>query len=82
MENRIKEQQLGRRCQVNGTEAASLHKAACGFPFSAPTRRRLPGSESSLPEESMVNRFEMMTPHSEQVVNRPVDREKSLHVCR
>jgi len=29
-----------------------------------------------------VDRFEMMTCYSEQVVNRAVDREKSLHVCR
>jgi hypothetical protein len=25
--------------------------------------------------------LEMMTSHSEQVLNRPVDREKSLHLC-
>ena len=30
----------------------------------------------------MVDRFEMMTCNSEQVVNRPMDREKSLNLCR
>ena len=30
----------------------------------------------------MVDRFEMMTANSEQVVNRPVDREKALEVSR
>ncbi len=30
----------------------------------------------------MVDRFEMMTCNSEQVVNRAVDREKSLNLCR
>ena len=30
----------------------------------------------------MMDRLEMMTSHSEQVVNRPVDREKPLHLCR
>ncbi len=30
----------------------------------------------------MVDRLEMMTGNSEQVVNRAVDREKSLNVCR
>ncbi len=29
-----------------------------------------------------MDRIEMMTCNSEQVVNRPVDREKSLHLCR
>ena len=29
-----------------------------------------------------MNRFEMMTSHSEQVVNRAVDREKSLGLSR
>ncbi len=30
----------------------------------------------------MVDRFEMMTSNSEQIVNRAVDREKSLNLCR
>ena len=29
-----------------------------------------------------MNRFEMMTGHSEQVMNRAVDGEKSLHLSR
>ena len=53
-----------------------------GFYFSAGTRRRLPVSESSLPQESMMDRFEMMTCVPEQVVNRAVDREESLKLCR
>ena len=48
----------------------------------AGTRRRLPVSESSIPEETMVDRFEMMTSNSEQIVNRAVDREKSLGLSR
>ena len=29
-----------------------------------------------------MDRFQMMSCHSEQVVKRPVEREKSLHLCR
>ena len=46
----------------------------------AGTRRRLPVSESSIPEETMVDRFEMMTSNSEQVVNGAVDAEKALEL--
>ena len=48
----------------------------------AGTRRRLPVSESSIPEETMVDRFERMTSNSEQVVNRAVDTEKPLGLSR
>ncbi len=48
----------------------------------AGTRRRLPVSESSIPEETMVDRFEMMTSNSEQIVNRAVDTEKPLGLSR
>ena len=30
----------------------------------------------------MMNRFEMMTPNSEQIVNGAVDTEESLELCR
>ena len=30
----------------------------------------------------MMDRYEMMTPNAEQIVNGPVDREKSLNVRR
>ena len=30
----------------------------------------------------MVDRFEMMTGHSQEVLNRAVNREKPLHLCR
>ena len=48
----------------------------------AGTRRRLPVSESSLSEQSMVDRLEMMTSNSEQIVNRAVDTEKPLGLSR
>ena len=41
-----------------------------------------PASESSLPEHAMMDRFEMMTSNSEQVVNGAVDAEKSLDLGR
>ena len=37
---------------------------------------------SSLPQESMMDRFEMMTSNSEQIVNRAVDTEKPLGLSR
>jgi hypothetical protein len=45
-------------------------------------RRRSPDSETSLLEKTVVDRFEMMKCGSEQVLNRAVDREKSLNLFR
>ena len=42
----------------------------------------LPVSKGSLSQESMMDRFEMMTSNSEQVVNGAVDAEKSLELGR
>ena len=42
-----------RHCQVNDPR----RRCRLSFPFSAGTRRRLPVSESSLPQQSMVDRF-------------------------
>jgi hypothetical protein len=64
------------------TPRRSVPEVRLRFSPSAGTRRRLPVSESAIPKESMVNRFEMMPSYSEQVVNRAVDREKSLNLCR
>ena len=48
----------------------------------ARTRRHLPVSESSISEQSMMDRLEMMTCNAEQVVNRTVDTEKPLGLSR
>ena len=69
-------------CQVNGARAVFALKIVRGFSPSAGTARRLPVGESSLPEESLMDRFEVMPSYSEQVLNRAVDREKSLNLCR
>ena len=53
-----------------------------GFSLSANTRHLLPVNKSSLSQESVMDRFEMMTSNSEQVVNGAVDAEKSLDLCR
>lgn len=51
------------------------------FSFAADMRRRPPVRESSLPEESLMDRFEMMTCNSEQDVHRAAGWEKSLNLC-
>ena len=69
-------------CQVNEPKAVLRRKSSEVSPFSANTRHLLPARESSLPENAMMDRFEMMTSNSEQVVNRAVDAEKALELGR
>ena len=54
----------------------------CIIQVSANTRHPLPVSKSLLSQESMLDRFEMMTANSEQIANVAVDTEKALDLCR
>ena len=58
----------------------SYPESAWHFSSSADTTHRLPVRESPLSKETMMDRFEVMTGNSEQVVNRAVDRQKSLNM--
>jgi len=49
--------------------------------FSGRTRRLSPVSERSVPEESMVNCFEVVPTDSKQVLDGTVNREKTLSLC-
>jgi len=70
----------GRHCQVNEAEAVFALEVARNFSLSASTSGRLPVGKSSLSQESMMDRFELMTSYSEQFLNRAVDVEKSLEL--
>lgn len=59
-----------RCCQLNADKAILLHKGTALVSSSADTGRLSPLGESLVSEESMMNRFEMMSANSEQVLNR------------
>jgi hypothetical protein len=52
------------------------------FSLSVNTLHLLPVSKRSLPEHTTMDRFEMMTSNSEQIVNGTVDAERTLDLCR
>lgn len=60
------------------TPRRSCLKRPEGFSLSVGTRHRLPVRKTPLPEESMVDRSQMMTSHSEEVVNAAVEKKKAL----
>ena len=68
-------------CQVDDSELA-LPVVRPGDSTPARGRGLPPFIESSISEDSMVDRFEMVTSDSEQVVKRTVDREKALGLSR
>ena len=60
------------------TPRRSCLKRPEGFSPSVGTRHRLPVRKTPLPEESMVDRSQMMTSHSEEVVNAAMEKKKAL----
>ena len=68
-----------RHCQINDCQAV-LGWKSWGPSSSTNTRRLSPVSEYSLLQQSMVNCFQMVPSHSEQILNRPVGREKALNL--
>lgn len=67
-------------CQVNDAEAVVLRKSPEDISRSIGARRRSPVAESSLPEEAMVYRSQMMTSHSKEIVEAAVETKKALVV--
>ena len=63
-------------------EAVFALKRAGNVSLRRSTSRRLPVGNSSLSQKSMMDRFELMTSNSEEIVNRAVDVEKSLELWR
>ncbi len=69
------EQGPGRYCQVNGTNPRFSPKRQESRNLSTDARRLPPVSERSVPEESMVNCFEVVPTDSKPVLDRTVNCE-------
>jgi hypothetical protein len=64
----------GRHCQVNGRGEVFFEPDGVIPPLSPGTRRLSPVNEGSVAEKSLVNRIEMASADSEQILDDSVNR--------
>ena len=68
-------------CQANGAKSGFSPKRQESHNLSKDARHLSPIGKSPGSEESMMNRFKMMTTDLEQVLNGTVNCEKTLSLC-